>query len=642
MSAFLFGYTLVWLVPSLFETWNLQAVDKLFLLRYRYFPERYPYNHHIVHVDETDSTVQVLGGSYLTREHYARVVKNLGTMQTAAQAWDYIFRAPSSPEEDTHFLQANREAKNTYYGLAFGLRKRQLKNEAPRPRAHREYLQTTKWYINVEGDTSELYVGVNPIITFPELAHSARGLGFLSLHIDQDGVFRRAPLLVRYEDGFYPSLPFRVVCDYLHVQPSDILLKPGKYVILRNARKPNEPPRDIVIPVDKHCNLLINFVGPWEAMTHYNMAAIYHASDDQDALEYDWTPLLKGKIVIVSVAATGAADVAPVPTDNEYPLSGVHANVIHTILTENFLIVPSAFAMVGIEVFLLCTIGFFALRFSSRGLWLGALCLIVVYVSVVIVLFLVGNIILTIVRPVLIVSVSVFGVLAYRFIREEREKEALRHSLEAYLPPTLVRRMIVHPEVLFEVHKRELTILFSDIKSFSTYSAPMDPDTIQQFLSEYFNAMVDIVFQYEGTVDKYIGDGLMVFFGAPEYQPDHAVRCVKAAIAMQKKCRELKGQWIERGLFPLQIRIGINTGTVVVGNFGTPKKLSYTVLGSDVNLANRLESNAPVEGIMISRRTYELVKDVIPALPHEPIKAKGFDTPVEVYIIPVDDIDVNL
>jgi class 3 adenylate cyclase len=105
---------------------------------------------------------------------------------------------------------------------------------------------------------------------------------------------------------------------------------------------------------------------------------------------------------------------------------------------------------------------------------------------------------------------------------------------------------------------------------------------------------------------------------------------------MQKKCRELKEKWVREGLFPLKIRIGVNTGEVVVGNMGTRKKLAYTVLGSDVNLANRLESNAPVEGIMISKRTYELIKGQIPAEQHEPVLVKGLDTPIEVYTVPVN------
>jgi len=640
VASFVFGYLLFWLLPSLFSTWNLQAVDKLFLLRYDYFPSRNPYNQVVVHVDETDSTVQTLGGAYLTREHYAQVAKNLGTMGTAAQVWDYIFRAPSSPEEDSIFFQANRMAGNTYYGFALSLRERTLQQQAPRPPSHWKYLSQTKWYVDVKGDVSSMYIGANPILTFPELASTSRGLGYLSLHVDPDGVFRRAPLLVRYEDGFYPSLPFRVVCDYFHVRPSDILLQPGKHIILRNAQRGGGAPHNIVIPVDEKCNLLVNFVGPWNAMTHYNMASIYHASDDQDALEFDWMPLLKDKIAVVSVAATGAADVAPVPTDNEFPLSGVHANVIHTILTENFLNEVPPLLMAFIELILLTCIAFFALKLSSKNLWISALLLLVGYLVTVILFFLYGNTIFNIIRPIIIVAVSVFGVIAYRFINEEREKEALRHSMESYLPPVLVKRMMLRPESMFEVQKREITILFSDIKSFTTYSAPMSPDQIQQFLGEYFNAMVDIVFKYEGTVDKYIGDGLMVFFGAPEPQQDHAVRCVKAAIEMQKKCRELKEKWTNEGLFPLRIRIGINTGVVVVGNFGTPKKLSYTALGSDVNLANRLESNAPVEGIMISRRTYELVKDVIPTQPHEPIMVKGLDTPVEVYTVPVDEISI--
>jgi adenylate cyclase len=264
--------------------------------------------------------------------------------------------------------------------------------------------------------------------------------------------------------------------------------------------------------------------------------------------------------------------------------------------------------------------------------------LIIGFIVAAITAFLFSNLIFNIVRPVMITVVAVFGVLVYRFINEEREKEATRRSFESYLPSSVVKRQLAHPESIFEVQKKELTIMFTDIKSFTTYSSTMTPDQIQKFLAEYFDAMVQIVFKYEGTVDKYIGDGLMVFFGAPEPQSDHAVRCVKAAIEMQKKCRELKEKWIREGLFPLKIRIGINTGEVVVGNMGTQKKLAYTVLGSDVNLANRLESSAPVEGIMISRRTYDFIQGQVPTLPHDPILVKGLDMPIEVYTVPVDEV----
>ncbi len=185
--------------------------------------------------------------------------------------------------------------------------------------------------------------------------------------------------------------------------------------------------------------------------------------------------------------------------------------------------------------------------------------------------------------------------------------------------------------------KKELTILFSDIKSFTTYSSTMKPDEIQKLLNEYFGAMVDIVFKHEGTVDKFIGDGLMVFFGDPEPQADHALRGVLAAIEMQKKTRALKKRWEAEGKFPIRIRVGINTGPVVVGNMGSERRLSYTVLGANVNLAQRLEASAPVEGIMISRRTHELVRDHIRTNPLEPVKVKGIDEPIEVWEVVVDD-----
>ncbi|HLF19939.1 MAG TPA: adenylate/guanylate cyclase domain-containing protein, partial [Bacteroidota bacterium] len=323
--------------------------------------------------------------------------------------------------------------------------------------------------------------------------------------------------------------------------------------------------------------------------------------------------------------------------DNNFPLSGLHANVLHTILSENFLIEFTDFQMVFIEVLLMVIVLIFAFKLSSRGLRYGTVIVLAGYLASCALLFLYTNVIVNIIRPSLMIIGSVFSIIAYRYINEEKEKESLRRSFEAYFPPTVVKKIMANPELVYAAgQKKELTIMFSDIKSFTTYSSTMSPEAIQKSLDEYFGAMVDIVFKYEGTVDKFIGDGLMVFYGDPEPQSDHALRCVRAAMEMQKKCRELKAKWESEGKFPLKIRIGINTGPVVVGNMGSSKRLSYTVLGSDVNLTQRLEANAPVEGIMISQRTYDLVKDHVPTRPLEPIKVKGLDQPIAVYEVLVD------
>jgi adenylate cyclase len=643
VASFLTIHLLFWLLPNVFEPWNAQTIDKFFAFRSKFDALRPAYDSSIVHVDISDRTFDALANSYLNRFQYAQVVRNLAEMQTAAQIWDFIFPARTNLQEDSAFVVATANARNAYFGLAFNLA--QVKPSRPRSRISRadQYLDMTKWNVQIDGDTRDLYYAYDPIITFSALSAASRGLGYLNISFDRDGVYRRVPLLFRYHESFYPSFAFRAVCDYLGVTPDRIILKPGSSLTLKDARRPGGEPRDIVIPIDHSANMLVNYVGPLVrddkvlSMQHFNFADILRASDDRTELDM-WGDVLGGKIVVVSEVRTGASDVGPIPTDNQFPLSGVHSNSINTILTGNFLREAGGVEMVLVELAVMIVLVTLALRLSSRDFSLGSFGLVVVYFLAAGLVFLYANLILNVLRPILQVGLAAFTVIAYRYVNEQKEKEVLRRTFEAYFPPAVVRKIMLNPSLVTAAgQKKELTILFSDIKSFTTHSAMLTPDEIQKLLNEYFDSMVEIVFKYEGTVDKFIGDGLMVFFGDPEPQPDHAVRCLKAAIEMQQKCRELKARWVQEGKFPLMIRIGINTGPVVVGNMGSDRRLSYTVLGADVNLAQRLEANAPVEGIMIAQRTYDLVKDRIPTRPLEPIMVKGLDKPIKVYEVVVQD-----
>ena len=339
VSSLVFGHLLFWLLPNVFETWNSQAFDQIFVLRSKYFPSRIPYDNTIINVSETDSSIQVLsGGTYISRRQYGQIIKNIGEMQAAAQIWDYIVLAPKPTEEDSFYIACIQSAGNVYYGMKFTLTDEPQLQESQIPKSHSDYLLKTKWKVQVDGDINGMYIGEKPLITFPVVASASRGLGYLSLKADPDGVFRRAPLLVRYDDGFYPSFPFRTICDYLHVKPEQIIVRPGKNITLTGAFRPGQQPHDIVIPVDEQCNITVNFVGPWKGtMLNYEMARVHSASEDRDMMEYDLTPHFKGKIVVVNEASVGATDVQSVPTDVYYPLGGLHANVMHTILTENFL-----------------------------------------------------------------------------------------------------------------------------------------------------------------------------------------------------------------------------------------------------------------------------------------------------------------
>ncbi len=639
VASFLFVHFLFVVFPAVFQPWNAQIVDRLFVFRSESDAFKPRYDSTVVHIDLSDRTIESLENFYFSRAHYAQVTRNLGEMQVAAQVWDYIFpkRVSEDPAEDNALIEATASARNAYFGLKFNLSLEEPPPTTSTRPLDREYLHQTSWAVKMEGNPDHMYWASRATATMAEVAEVSRGLGYLSLRFDQDGVFRRAPLLVRYGQSYYPSLAFRVACDFLGVTPDRISVVPGKEIVLAGAARPGGKPHDIAIPVDEQCNIFISWVGAWPRMLHYDFAAILRASDDRDEMEL-YGEELGGKIAVVSEVATGSADVGPVPTDNNFPLSGLHANVISSIVSEQFLREVTGLPMVAIEVLVLIVLYALALRVSSRSLALITVLLLVGYFAVASGLFLFSGVIVNILRPVLIIVFSMFSIVAFRYFTEEKNKEALRRSFEAYFPPSVVKRIMANPDLITAGgQKKELTIMFSDIKSFTTHSSTLSPDEIQKLLNEYFGAMVDIVFKYQGTVDKFIGDGLMVFFGDPEPQADHALRCVKAGIEMQKKTRELKSKWEAEGKFPLKIRIGINTGSVVVGNMGSKRRLSYTVLGSDVNLAQRLESSAPVEGIMISQRTYEQVKDHVPTRQLEPIRVKGLEEPISVWEVVVED-----
>ncbi len=620
------------LLPGLFGTWNSQIFDGFFLLRSALPAFKPPYDKTVAHVDLNDTSIRELKTFYPTRSHYGQVMRNLATMQTAAQAYDLIFAAETNPAEDNALINSAKEAGNIFMGTAFALSNAETGRAGRVAPPVEEYLARTMWKIRVNGNPENIYIGEKPLITFPQLASVSRGTGFLSIQEDRDGVIRRVPLLVRYKDGFYPSLPFRVACDYLGVTPDRVTIEPGRRVLLEGARRPGGQPHDISIPIDEHGAMVVNFIGPWETMKHYNFSRIYFASADRDEMEM-WTEDLTGKIVVISDVSTGASDIGPVPVDINFPLSGLHANVIHTILSERFLReVPGIYAT-AIALGLVAILLAMSLHFAPVFFFAGSAALIVCYCASALLLFLTQGLMLEIVRPAIAAALASLLMVGFRYFQDEKEKEALRRSFESYFPPSVVKRIIANPEMINSGQRKELTILFSDIKDFTHYSSTLSPDRIRGCLNEYFETMVDIVFAHKGTVDKYIGDGLMVFFGDPEPIPDHAVKAVQAAIDMQKKAAELSAKWTANGEFPVQIRIGINTGEVVVGNMGSSRRLSYTVLGAAVNMAKRLESNAPVNGILVSERTWELVRDAVPTRSMGLIKVKGIEEPVSTYEI---------
>jgi adenylate cyclase len=561
-------------------------------------------------------------------------------MGVSAQVYDFIFAARLDEVNDRALIQATHEAGNVYFGLAFELwqEDRSLKGKL-KPQDAIPYLDRTKWRVIVEGDPRTFYVGTNPLATFSELASASRGLGSLSIKFDRDGVLRRVPLVVRYGGEFYPILPFRVICDYLKVPPEKIVVKPGKHIILQDAQRPGvKESQNIVIPIDQQGNMLVNYIGPWGQMDHYNFADILLASDDRVELEI-WEEELKGKIVVISDISTGSTDVGPVPTDANFPLSGVHANIMHQILTKSFLRQLSGTEMLIVEVLLLSIVLFFSVRFSSIHFSLGTLLLAGLYVATACVGFLYGSLIFHIVRPLLMLVFAVIAIVVYRYIHEEREKmeslrqrDFIRQTFGRYLSREVVEELLGSPGGLeLGGESREVTFLVSDLRGFTALSMKLSPQEVINILNRFLGRMVEVIRQYRGTLNEIEGDGILTFFGAPLVGKDDHERAVACALEMQNAMVEVNAEQKRLELPELAMGIGLNTGEVVVGNIGSEERAKYSAIGIPINTAYRVESYTVGGQILISPTTYEKVKSLVQVRGTMEVRFKGIEQPVTLY-----------
>ena len=239
---------------------------------------------------------------------------------------------------------------------------------------------------------------------------------------------------------------------------------------------------------------------------------------------------------------------------------------------------------------------------------IAALLIIAAFVAVNFFVFFKFNIWLNLVYPFLTMMIIYLGITIYQYFKEEREKKKIRGAFQYYLTASVINEMLKDPAKLkLGGDKKDLTVLFSDIRGFTTISEKLTPEELVALLNEYLTAMTNKVFQYDGLLDKYMGDAIMAVFGAPLDQPDHARRACLTALAMMKELHQLQKKWRDEGRPAFDIGIGINSGDMVVGNMGSEMRFDYTVMGDMVNLGSRLEGTNKEYGtnIIISEFTYE-------------------------------------
>lgn len=454
----------------------------------------------------------------------------------------------------------------------------------------------------------------------PAFAAAARNLGHVNILPDADGTVRRETLVLSYRGRFYPSLALQIAKLALAVASEDMLLDLQGSVQLGS----------VPIPLDVEGRMLFNFAGPGQTFPHYSAADVLRGAIPAETF--------KDAIVLIGATAIGIFDLRVTPYSTVFPGVEIHATAIENILAQTFLRRPPWMELVvfGLILLLPAALGILLgqLRPLGGGLVVAALLGGLFGLAQVLLVF--EGLWFPVFYPMLVVAATYIPVTVHRALTEERQRLFIKRAFQQYVPEGVVSRILADPSVLrFGGERRELTIMFTDVRSFTTYSEQYQAELVVEILHEYLTQMVEIIFRNEGTLDKFIGDGVMAIFGAPVPQPDHAVRACKTALEMTEALQRLQHKWRQEGKEPLRIGIAVNTGEVIVGNLGSDQRFDYTVLGDPVNLAARLESLnkefPQASGMLISEFTYEMARERIEARPLGEVMVRGKTRPVIVY-----------
>jgi sigma-B regulation protein RsbU (phosphoserine phosphatase) len=429
LGAMIMAYICYALIPEKFQVLDSKIIDRLLVLRSQAKPIHQRIEDRIVHID---------ANFYFSRSQHARILRNLSAMGVTAQLIDFQFVEMVSQEEDQPLIQATRETGNVYYGITFeSLNNQSVKKEDLAEAKDSPKSTTINWPVVVDNNPDSLLSGTDPQFTYPALSSAAQGLGFLNLTADPDGILRRLPLLVRYQGAYIPGISLRVMVDYLGIAVENIIVKPGKSIRLKGARKGDHfADGDIVIPIDEHGRVVLDSTDLVDGLHHYSYSEIFQASEDSAKFEKLKTELT-GKIAVISETVENKYQIRDITNEKVLPSGVIQAMVLQNLLSGSYLRILSDYFQVGIEIVLLVGIFFLSLRFSSTTLSLAASTLAGLYIALAVTTFVYAGIILQFTRPILLLFSTLIFLLiglgierAVLFARSERARNIAERDLE--------------------------------------------------------------------------------------------------------------------------------------------------------------------------------------------------------------------
>jgi adenylate cyclase len=563
-----------------------------------------------------------------------QAVRQLRAKYEAAAKWEgrnrsleaELARLEAEADNDQKFAAALERYENAILGYFFMPASEAGSQDPERVKAFLDYLsfQAYPQIINPQFASQfegRKFGGLSPNLS--AFAQFAKNFGFFNVIPESDGVVRREPVILEYQGGYYPSLDIAAVLAY-----QDRPLDEVKVFFYQNGLERIDF-GSLSIPTDPEGFVQIDFYGPRDTFPTVSLA---------DVVQRKLPPaVFRDRLVLIGPTATGIGDMVVTPFQTAgFPGVEVHANFISNLLQGQFIrrgLRENLIDMVFIILFSLGA-GFLLSVLSSVRATAVLILFLGFFFGLAYYLFATQRIWIAAFLPTATLIVNYAGIVSYRFFFEERERKKVRGAFQQYVSPAIITQMLERPELLrLGGEEKELTAMFADIRGFTGISEGLSPRALVDLLNEHLSEMTEVIFHHWGTLDKYIGDAIMAFWGAPYPQSDHAERACRAGLDMLKALRELQTRWVAQGRPHVNMGIGINTGPMVVGNMGSNRRFNFTIMGDNVNLASRLEGLNKVFGtrLIISEMTYQAVQGKVIVRELDLIRVKGKKRPVKIY-----------
>jgi adenylate cyclase len=466
----------------------------------------------------------------------------------------------------------------------------------------------------------------------PEISSATPYAGFFNMFPDTDGVVRWIPAVIDFQNEMYAPLSIMTLSA---IQDTNPLVSVAEYGIEKVQIG------NISIPTDELGRIMINYRGDAETYPHISVTDILKGNVPKSDLE--------NKVVIVGATAIGIYDMRVTPYSSVFPGVEIHANIVDSVLKKAFLYHPT-WAKI-FDILMICVagllLGFVLPRF---GVFTGIATVSILFFGYIFFcqyLFAAHGWILNLVYPLLLIISVYIIITVYKYLVESRQKRFIRKAFSTYLAPTVVKQLEESPDnLVLGGEEREITAFFSDVQGFTSISEKLTPSELVELLNEFLTEMTNIILRDEGTVDKFEGDAIIAFYGAPNELENQAERACITCVAMQRRLHELRSKWKDEGRPELMMRIGLCTGLAVVGNMGSRNRMDYTMMGDTVNTAARLEGVNKIYGIytLVCETTYKKASNRVWGREIDAIQVVGKKEPVRVFQLlgMSDDIDEHL